>query len=189
MVESQTPESTQPEVPPPRRNRRLWRWLGGFVAFVLLIVLALAGWLVWAVHSQTGTAQLWSLVTRFGHAYVSGRLVGGTAREGLSLRDVHVRAGSTEVRIDHVEGKWAITRGPWHAHFGYLTAGNVEVILHPTPPSPPSGPPDSLVVPLALDVDRLAVDRLAIRQGTSTTELEVDRRQPAFRRHASQRAA
>ncbi|WP_296223597.1 translocation/assembly module TamB domain-containing protein [Ralstonia sp. UBA689] len=174
MTDTQTPKSAQPETPRPKRGwgRRLLRWLGGLIALVLVIMLALAGWLVWAVHSQTGTAQLWSLATRFGHAYVSGKLVGGTLREGVSLRDLHVRAGSTEVRIDHAEGRWSVTRGPWHARFAYLTAGNVEVILHPTPPTPPSGPPASLVLPLALDVDRLAVDRLAIREGTSTTELK-----------------
>ncbi len=116
---------------------------------------------------------MWSLATRFGHAYVSGKLAGGTLRDGLSLRDLHVRAGSTDVRIDHVEGRWAITRGPWHARFAYLSAGNVDVTLHPTPSTPPSGPPASLALPLALDVDRLAVDRIAIRQGTSTTELKA----------------
>ena len=174
MTDSQTPASTQPDAPKPKRGwgRRLARWLGGLVALVLVIVLGIAGWLAWAIHSPTGTAQLWALATRFGHDYVSGTLAGGTLREGLSLRDVHVRAGSTEVRIDHVEGRWTITRGPWHVRIAYLTAGNVEVILHPTPPSPPSGPPASLVLPLALDVDRLAVDRLAIREGTSTTELK-----------------
>ncbi|WP_413707918.1 translocation/assembly module TamB domain-containing protein [Ralstonia sp. Ralssp110] len=177
MTDPQTPQPKQPEAPRSERAKRGWgrrtlRWFGAFVALVLVIVLALAGWLVWAIHSQSGTAQLWSLATRFGNAYVSGKLEGGTVREGVSLRDLHVRAGSTEVRIDHVEGRWAITRGPWHAHFAYLRAGNVEVILHPTPPTPPSGPPNSLVLPLALDVDRLAVDRLAIRQGTSTTELK-----------------
>ncbi len=177
MTDPQTPESNQPATARPARPKRGWgrralRWSGAFAALVLTIVLGLAGWLVWAIHSQSGTAQLWALATRFGNAYVSGKLEGGTVREGLSLRDLHVRAGSTEVRIDHVEGRWAITRGPWHAHFAYLRAGNVEVILHPTPPTPPSGPPDSLALPLALDVDRLAVDRLAIRQGTSTTELK-----------------
>lgn len=177
MTDPQTPESNPPEAQHPKRPTRGWgcrtlRWLGGLVAFLLVIVLALAGWLVWAIHSQSGTAQLWALATRFGNAYVSGKLEGGTVRDGVSLRDLHVRAGSTEVRIDHVEGRWAITRGPWHAHFAYLRAGNVDVILHPTPPIPPSGPPNSLVLPLALDVDRLAVDRLAIRQGTSTTELK-----------------
>jgi translocation and assembly module TamB len=173
MTDPQTPESNQPATPRPARPKRGWgrralRWSGAFAA----LVLGLAGWLVWAIHSQSGTAQLWALATRFGNAYVSGKLEGGTVREGLSLRDLHVRAGSTEVRIDHVEGRWALTRGPWHAHFAYLRAGNVEVILHPTPPTPPSGPPDSLALPLGLDVDRLAVDRLAIRQGTSTTELK-----------------
>lgn len=177
MTDPQTPESNQPATPRPARPKRGWgrralRWSGAFAALVLTIVLGLAGWLVWAIHSQSGTAQLWALATRFGNAYVSGKLEGGTVREGLSLRDLHVRAGSTEVRIDHVEGRWALTRGPWHAHFAYLRAGNVEVILHPTPPTPPSGPPDSLALPLGLDVDRLAVDRLAIRQGTSTTELK-----------------
>lgn len=175
MTESRTPERSPSETPSPKRRRvrRVLRWLGGLVALVLVIVLALAGWLLWAIHSQAGTAQLWSLATRFGHAYVSGTLTGGTLREGVSLRDLHVRAGSTEVRIDRVEGRWVMTRAPLRAHFAYLTAGNVEVILHPTPPTPPSGPPDSLVLPLALDVDRLAVDRLAIREGTSTTELKA----------------
>ena len=175
MTESRTPERSPSETPSPKRRRvrHVLRWLGGLVALVLVIVLALAGWLLWAIHSQAGTAQLWSLATRFGHAYVSGTLTGGTLREGVSLRDLHVRAGSTEVRIDRVEGRWVMTRAPLRAHFAYLTAGNVEVILHPTPPTPPSGPPDSLVLPLALDVDRLAVDRLAIREGTSTTELKA----------------
>ena len=175
MTESRTPERSPSETPSPKRRRvrHVLRWLGGLVALVLVIVLALAGWLLWAIHSQAGTAQLWSLATRFGHAYVSGTLTGGTLREGVSLRDLHVRAGSTEVRIDRVEGRWVMTRAPLRAHFAYLTAGNVEVILHPTPPTPPSGPPDSLVLPLALDVDRLAVDRLAFREGTSTTELKA----------------
>ncbi|MBT1538838.1 translocation/assembly module TamB [Ralstonia solanacearum] len=175
-MDAQTPESSRPDaLIPPRRGwgRRVLRWAGGLVALVLLAVAALGGWLVWALQSPTGTAQLWSLATRFGHAYVSGRLAGGTLRDGLSLRDLHVRAGGTEVRIDHVEGRWAITRGPWHARFAYLSAGNVDVTLHPTPPTPPSGLPASLALPLALDVDRLAVDRIAIRQGTSITELKA----------------
>ncbi|WP_197338305.1 translocation/assembly module TamB domain-containing protein [Ralstonia solanacearum] len=175
-MDAQTPESAKPDAPiSPRRGRgrRVLRWAGGLVALVLLAAAALGGWLVWALQSPTGTAQLWSLATRFGHAYVSGKLAGGTLRDGLSLRDLHVRAGSTDVRIDHVEGRWAITRGPWHARFAYLSAGNVDVTLHPTPSTPPSGPPASLALPLALDVDRLAVDRIAIRQGTSTTELKA----------------
>ncbi|MGA3703623.1 translocation/assembly module TamB domain-containing protein [Ralstonia nicotianae] len=175
-MDAHTPEPTRPDAPiPPGRGwgRRLLRWAGLLVAFVLLAVAALCGWLVWALQSPTGTAQLWSLATRFGHAHVSGRLAGGTLRDGLSLRDLHVRAGGTEVRIDHVEGRWAITRGPWHARFAYLSAGNVDVTLHPSGPTPPSGLPASLTLPLALDVDRLAVDRLAIRQGTSTTELKA----------------
>ncbi|MCL9844682.1 translocation/assembly module TamB domain-containing protein [Ralstonia solanacearum] len=175
-MDAQTPESAKPDAPiSPRRGwgRRVLRWAGGLVALVLLAAAALGGWLVWALQSPTGTAQLWSLATRFGHAYVSGKLAGGTLRDGLSLRDLHVRAGSTDVRIDHVEGRWAITRGPWHARFAYLSAGNVDVMLHPTPSTPPSGPPASLALPLALDVDRLAVDRIAIRQGTSTTELKA----------------
>ncbi|WP_055326439.1 translocation/assembly module TamB domain-containing protein [Ralstonia solanacearum] len=175
-MDAQTPESAKPDAPiSPRRGRgrRVLRWAGGLVALVLLAAAALGGWLVWALQSPTGTAQLWSLATRFGHAYVSGKLAGGTLRDGLSLRDLHVRAGGTEVRIDHVEGRWAITRGPWHARFAYLSAGNVDVTLHPTPSTPPSGPPASLALPLALDVDRLAVDRIAIRQGTSTTELKA----------------
>ncbi|CAJ0775541.1 hypothetical protein LMG7141_00379 [Ralstonia condita] len=175
MTDPQTPESAPPDAPQPKRSqgRRALRWLGGLVAVLLATVAALAAWLVWAVHTQAGTAQLWSLATRFGHAYLSGTLVGGTLRDGLSLRDLHVRAGSTEVRIDHVDGRWTITRGPWRGHVAYLSAGHVEVILHPTPPAPPSGPPASLVLPMALDVDRLTVDRLAIRQGTSTTELKA----------------
>lgn len=142
-MDAQTPESAKPDAPIPSRRgwgRRVLRWAGLSVALMLLAVVALCGWLVWALQSPTGTAQLWSLATRFGHAYVSGKLAGGTLRDGLSLRDLQVRAGGTEVRIDHVEGRWAITRGPWHARFAYLSAGNVEVTLHPTPPTLPSGP-------------------------------------------------
>ncbi|MDF7097765.1 hypothetical protein NLR39_26270, partial [Escherichia coli] len=75
MTDPQTPESNQPATPRPERPKRGWgrralRWSGAFAALVLTIVLGLAGWLVWAIHSQSGTAQLWALATRFGNAYV-----------------------------------------------------------------------------------------------------------------------
>ncbi|MGD7412215.1 hypothetical protein, partial [Ralstonia pseudosolanacearum] len=72
-MDAHTPEPTRPDAPiPPGRGwgRRLLRWAGLLVAFVLLAVAALCGWLVWALQSPTGTAQLWSLATRFGHAHV-----------------------------------------------------------------------------------------------------------------------
>ena len=79
MTDPQTPEPKQPEASRPERPKRGWgrrmlRWLGAFISLLLVIVLVLAGWLVWAIHSQSGTAQLWSLATRFGSAYVSGKL-------------------------------------------------------------------------------------------------------------------
>lgn len=93
--------------------------------------------------------------------------------DGVSLYDLHVRAGSTGVCVNHVEGRRAITYGSWHAHFACLRADNVDVILHSTLPIPPSGPPNPLVLPPALDVDRLTVNRLAVRQGTPTIELKL----------------
>ncbi|KAB0643148.1 hypothetical protein F7R23_34930, partial [Burkholderia diffusa] len=77
----------------------------------------------------------------------------------------------TEVRIDRLDGRWALTRAPWRLSVDYLRAGTIDVRIAPGP-STPAATPQDLSLPLQLRIDDLRVDHLAIHEGGSTTQLD-----------------
>lgn len=79
------------------------------------------------------------------------------------------------MRIDRLDGRWALTRAPWRLSIAYLRAGTVDVRIVPGPPEAVDAAAD-LRVPLQLRIDDLRVDHLAIhrahrRPSSSTTAL------------------
>ncbi|WP_432257963.1 translocation/assembly module TamB domain-containing protein [Cupriavidus sp. TMH.W2] len=159
-----------PSAPAPRRRRRLWRVLAWLIGTLLLLAVALVAAGVAALHTEAGTRHLWTLATRLSAGMLSGRLEGGTVAHGLRLRDVVFASGQTRVAVDRVDGSWALGWQPRRLHVQWLRIGKAEVKLGPSEPS--TGPmqmPKSLVLPLAIDVDALTLERLSLLQGTAPT--------------------
>ncbi|WP_420993436.1 translocation/assembly module TamB domain-containing protein [Cupriavidus sp. 30B13] len=161
--------------PPPRSGRRrLWRWLAWLAALVLLALVAAVLAAVLALRTEAGTRQLWSLATRLSAGALSGTLEGGTVARGLRLRDVVFASGQTRVTVDRAEGEWALGWSPARLHVSWLRIGKVTLRLPPAAPdSAPATLPRSLELPLAVDVDALTLERLALLQGPPATPSEL----------------
>lgn len=167
--------SESPRAPQPRRRRWL-RVLGvvllALVALIVLLAIALGA----ALRTERGSRELWSLATRLSAGVLVGQYQGGTFARGLQLRDVVFAQGETRVSVDRLDGSWSLA---WHLgpgrtrlHVAALRLGNVDVRLPPSqdkPDQPPPTLPDSLSLPLAVDVDALTLARLSILRGPEAT--------------------
>ncbi|MBY4949131.1 translocation/assembly module TamB [Cupriavidus respiraculi] len=170
------PVPAQGSEPPPERRARWPRVLAWLVGALLLLVVTVVVVIVLALRTETGTRQLWSIATRLSAGALSGTFDGGTVANGLRLRDVVFAQGDMRVAVDRLDGKWTmglgIGDGPARLHVAWLRLGNVDVRLPASEPQPDKAPatmPDSLRLPLAIDVDSLTVQRLSLVQGPSVT--------------------
>ncbi|MGY8523715.1 translocation/assembly module TamB domain-containing protein [Paracidovorax citrulli] len=159
----------------PRQPRKRSRWVRALlwllIALIVLIVLAVAALLV-ALRTETGSRELWGLAGRLTGGALSGQFEGGTFANGVHLRDVAFVRDDTRVTVDRIDGNWSLAwrLGPGGArlHVAWLRIGEVEVNLPPAvdkPDEKPATMPDSLSLPLAVDVDSLTMQRLSLRRG------------------------
>jgi translocation and assembly module TamB len=152
------------------RWRSMVRVLSWAIAVLLLLVALLVGWLFYAVQSERGSQQLWATLSWALRGAVTGEVVGGTLRHGMSLRNViYANRDGLRIAIDEVQGQWRIGYSPRRVHISTLRAGTVDVTLPPADPAPKpsSGLPASITLPAIVDIDALAVERIVIRQGAS----------------------
>lgn len=105
-----------PDTPPraPRRGRavRIAAWT--LATVVLLVVLAL-GLVLGAVTTERGTRLAWQAAGYVLGTRLAGTLEGGSLATGVRLRGfawTSPDGSGTEVRIDRLDGRWALTRAP-----------------------------------------------------------------------------
>lgn len=169
------PPRDEPRQPPPRRPRRLGRALAWSAGVLLLVVVLLAGALAAAVMTERGTRLAWQAAVAVLGGRLSGTLEGGSLAEGVRISKlawVPPGGKGTEVRIDHVEGRWALTRAPLRFTLDYLRAGTIDVTVVPSPSeTTPTTLPENLDLPLQLTLRELRFDTLRIHEAGSTTEL------------------
>ncbi|WP_445223296.1 translocation/assembly module TamB domain-containing protein [Burkholderia sp. Ac-20379] len=117
--------------------------------------------------------------TLFRSASLGGRLA-GTLEGGSLARGVRIDklawlspgGTGTDVRIDRVDARWALTRAPLRFTLDYLRAGTIDVSVVPSPPSTsPTVLPQNLNLPLQLVLREVRFDTLRIHEAGSTTEL------------------
>lgn len=172
-----SPDSTPPvRAPAPARKGLRLRWralartLGWLVLVALLLVLMLFGWLFYAVQSERGTHQLWVTLSWALRGAISGEVVSGTLRHGMTLRNVVYTKDGLRISIDEVQGQWRIGYKPRRLHISTLRASTVQVTLPPPAPSAkPASLPASITLPAIVDIDALAVERIRIQQGAGAT--------------------
>ncbi|HEX7908934.1 MAG TPA: translocation/assembly module TamB domain-containing protein [Paraburkholderia sp.] len=170
-------EPQPPEAPPPRRGfgRVLLKTLAWTVAVLVLLVALTAGLLYGALTTERGTAYAWQAAVKLLGGKLSGTLESGTLANGVQLRQVRWRSldgTGTDIQIDRVAGRWALTREPWRFSIDYLHIGTVDARIGTSSSS--SGPvtlPQDLRLPMQLEVRDLQLDKLLLHEGTSTTEL------------------
>jgi translocation and assembly module TamB len=160
--------ASQPPNPVAGRSRLRWLWRS--LAAFLLLLLVLAATLFFGVRSESGARALWQLSTWAMHGNLSGQLAGGTVADGLQLRNLVYRDTTQQYKIDRIDAKWRLSLSPLKLDVAYLHVGNVDARLEPTPPEP-TVMPSSLALPLQLVLNDISLNKLALHQGLSTTEL------------------
>jgi translocation and assembly module TamB len=156
----------------PRRHRRAWPWLAGLAGVLLLLVGALVGGLFWAVHSPTGSAWLLARVPQVRVVAPKGSLVGDFAAERIDV----VVAGSGVLRLDAPRWQglrvFRSDRGRWlHLDIDRLHADRVTWLPVETTratAAEPMRPPQSLRLPIELEVRAASVGELRIGSADAT---------------------
>ncbi|MDV2125933.1 translocation/assembly module TamB domain-containing protein [Burkholderia pseudomallei] len=170
------PGGPREPAPKPRRSpgaRALVALAWTALALVVLVA-ATAGALLAAATTERGTQLAWHAAVKLLGGRLAGTLEGGALATGVRIRQLAWTSpdgSGTEVRIDRLAGRWALTRAPWRLSIASLRAGTIDVRVAPSPPSPTVMPKD-LRLPLQLAVDDLRFDRLRIHEAGSTTELD-----------------
>nr|WP_236572558.1 translocation/assembly module TamB domain-containing protein [Burkholderia sp. 8Y] len=164
-----------PETPPRRSGgRRALRWLAAFVLVVLLIIVLALGTVFFALTTEPGTRYLWQAATSLLGGRLTGKLDGGAVATGLQLRDVHWKSldgKGTDIAVDSVSGRWALTRDPLRFTIDYLHVGTIDARIAPSnAPSKKTELPKDLRLPIQLAIRDLSVEKLRLHQGTTTTE-------------------
>ncbi|MGN6229783.1 MAG: translocation/assembly module TamB domain-containing protein [Trinickia sp.] len=169
-------EPNEPEAPPRRRPWRIAAWAALAVVMVAALVAAA---LYGAITTEPGTRLVWRAAVAVTAPRLSGTFEGGTLAHGVRLADVrwHELGGSasaptTDIRIDRLAARWALTRAPWRFTVDALEAGTIDARLAPSTNKTPIRLPADLRLPLELEVRSLAVGRLLVRNGATTTELD-----------------
>ncbi|WP_139169569.1 translocation/assembly module TamB domain-containing protein [Chitinasiproducens palmae] len=170
----QAPANPPPPSPPPSPPRRRWLRIMAWAIGVLLAALVLGTAMIYgALTTQRGTALVWQGATKLLGGRLSGRNLGGALSDGVALRDVVWRDGGTEIRIDRIDGAWRLTRAPWRFAVDHLRVGTVDVRLAPSQSkdASPLKLPESLTLPLQLDLRDVTIAKLRLHNGTEVTEL------------------
>lgn len=153
------PATTPPSMPPRRRWRWRWLWL------LLLIPIMLIALLVWATASETGFAWTIRQISQYSGTF-SAQQVQGTLWRGFSLKKIHIDIPSSDIELDSFQLVWQ-SNELWSGrlHINHLALGNLKLTPRATPPSPPSPMPESLSLPLNVQLDKLSIQSLSLGQG------------------------
>ncbi|MDR5736417.1 MULTISPECIES: translocation/assembly module TamB domain-containing protein [unclassified Caballeronia] len=156
----------------PRGMRRFLRWIGALVLVVVLIVVLALGTVLLALTTDRGTRYAWDAATSLLGGRLTGKLDGGAIASGLQLRDVRWKDGKgTDIAVDSVSGRWALTRDPLRFTIDYLHIGTIDARIAPSnEPSRKTELPRDLRLPIQLAVRDLSVAKLRLHQGATTTE-------------------
>jgi translocation and assembly module TamB len=170
--ETSTPDTnTNDRAPVRRRKRPLLRGISIVAGVLLLLPLLLAGLLLAAVYTETGTRTVWQLAERYAPGRLSGT-VSGTLAEGLALRNVSYRDDDLNVAVNRIDGKWRLDLSPLKLTVDHLRIDTVDARLPPSPDEKkPTVLPESLELPLALDIREVTMEQLILRDGETETRL------------------
>ncbi len=165
MADDPTPEPALPTPDLPLARRRWRRWLGGSLATLVLLVTLAIALLWWAVQSATGTAWLLPLLPRMIIVAPQGSLIGDFAAERIEI----TLPGTTGMlRLDaprwHSLDARRGDHGRWlHLTMATLHADRVTLLRKPSAPpatGEPSSPPQTLRLPVEIEILDASVDEL-----------------------------
>ncbi|MDF0607068.1 translocation/assembly module TamB domain-containing protein [Neisseriaceae bacterium TC5R-5] len=163
-VEIPPPPPPGPPAKPRRQWLRLcWRVLRSTLLLLLILFMLLCGGVLWLLGSHSGFAWLMAEMGVLSGQLVSVQHSQGNLWDGFTLSELRVRTAAADVDIDSLKFSWQ-PQALWQRELWVrqLKAGHVKVRTKPTPPTPDTGAPQSLSLPLHLRIDQLAIASLQL---------------------------
>ncbi|GBG13603.1 translocation and assembly module TamB [Novimethylophilus kurashikiensis] len=137
------------------KHSKAWRILVLLLAVPVLVAVA---WFA-TMNTELGARTVWRILTRM--PSISGEYEGGTLSSGLRLRHVQYRDAKRRIEIDRLHSQWQIRWSPLKLTVSDLAFNQLALTLLPTPPES-RVLPDSLRLPLALDLKQARVQKLTL---------------------------
>ncbi|MEW5972452.1 MAG: translocation/assembly module TamB, partial [Pseudomonadota bacterium] len=141
------------------------RRLAWLALFALVLVLGAGGWLL---GSSDGLRFIAAQLEARG--WLTAEAVEGKVLGRLELKRVALRVPGLDLEIGRLVLDWRpgeLLRG--RLHVSELTGAGIRIAMQPRGPAEPSGRYTGLALPLEVQVDRLQVEDLALRQGEDET--------------------
>jgi translocation and assembly module TamB len=166
------PDNQDASAAPVRQRRPLLRRFCLTLAGLLLALLTTTALLAAAGMSDSGTRQVWRLAVWAMQGQLSGQYLGGNLAQGVRLRDLHYHdaKATLQIDIDRIDSSWQLAPLQRKFSVAYLRIGQLSIRQAPTPSSP-TLLPDSLRLPLALELREIALHSLRLQQGSSLIAL------------------
>ncbi|BCL75496.1 DUF490 domain-containing protein [Jeongeupia sp. HS-3] len=162
LDEQNPPPEQDAAAPPPKPRRSVLRWLiWGTLGSVLLLLAVLAAGLAW-IDSDGG--HRWLLARANASGVVKLESFEGSLWRGITVNGLVVDTKAVTVKLDRGYLEWQpaalLSR---RVSLTRLELGHLDIATKPGPPNqPPSPPPSSLSLPIAVDVDAASLSRFTL---------------------------
>ncbi len=137
---------------------------------LLTLLMLLIGTFFYALNTEQGTRFAWRAALTLSGGHLSGTLEGGKLKTGLQLRDVKWQTKKNEILIDNLQGQWALSPKPWRLVVNFLHAGVVDLRFASAKKSTKATPPDSLTLPIGLEIRDIQIKQIRSHAGAAVTE-------------------
>ncbi|MDT3670626.1 MAG: translocation/assembly module TamB domain-containing protein [Aromatoleum sp.] len=152
----------------PLTKRRPWRIAGAVLLVVLLAVAVLALFAGWVVTTESGLRFAARTAERLTGGQVVFEAASGRLAGPLRIGMLRVDTADLRLRLQDLSLDWnpaaLLDR---HLDIARLSVGDVVVATRPTEAAPPSGPPQTLTLPVSLSLAALEVGHLAVVEWTA----------------------
>ncbi|EXI80830.1 MAG: Autotransporter assembly factor TamB [Candidatus Accumulibacter appositus] len=160
-------------VPPPRKPRRRWHWLW---ISPLAVGLGLLAGLAWLLATESGFRVACRALEELANGQLTLAEPSGSLRGSLSLQAVHWRDATLDVQLQDLQFDWRPAE-LLQARLSVSRLAAARLRVASVPSDEPSVMPDSLRLPLAVDIEELRLGSIELGEhghpdGQATTVVE-----------------
>ncbi|MCP5249557.1 MAG: translocation/assembly module TamB domain-containing protein [Candidatus Accumulibacter sp.] len=153
---SRQPGQQAPATPPPRR-RPYWRWL----ALPFAVVLALLVGTAWLVGSESGLQVVCRGIERLAGGQLVLQGASGSLDRSFALRSLHWRDATLDLQLEDLQLDWRPAE-LLQSRLAVIRIAAATLRIASLPSDEPLTVPDSLRLPLAIEIGQLQLGRLEI---------------------------
>ena len=151
-----------PAIRPRRLAKRVFK---AMLLLSVMLVLVTGGILVWLASTESGLRFALYRLPELGGVKISSQTLNGTLWQGFNGEGWKIQTEAADIDLAKLSFQWQpnlLSGGLLHIR--ELSAGDIGITLKPVPPkeSAPPSLPQSVSLPLAVQLDKLSVGRISI---------------------------